>query len=146
MWKLALITATEFTTQTLDAASRKFDGKGPVFMLNLLRFRKKASYDDPTDLPPCSGQEAYLLRYVPAFNKAAEGEAIVVSWLGKVHATIVAPDGETWDHVAIVEYPSFDVLRRVIESPQYKTNADPHRRAALEDWRFIATTKTGPPQ
>lgn len=45
------------------------------------------------------------------------------------------------DDVAIVEYPSFNALRKVVENPQYAAMAAPHRRAALENWLLIACTK-----
>jgi uncharacterized protein (DUF1330 family) len=58
-----------------------------------------------------------------------------------VLTTLVPPTGESWHAIAIVEYSSFDVLRRIIDSPEYRSEADPHRRAALKNWRFIATQK-----
>lgn len=56
-------------------------------------------------------------------------------------ARLVAPPDEQWDDIAIVEYPNFAAFRRVVESSDYKTEATPHRKAALEDWRLIATTR-----
>jgi hypothetical protein len=32
-------------------------------------------------------------------------------------------------------------MRSILESAQYKSEAAPHRLAALQDWRFIATTQ-----
>ena len=49
----------------------------PFVMLNLLRFKEQADYQNHNNIAPCSGQEAYLNRYVPAFNKAAKAEGIV---------------------------------------------------------------------
>lgn len=70
--------------------------------------------------------------------KVAPGEAFRPVFLGSVAATVVAPTGEAWDDIAIVEYASFDALRKIIETPEYEAEAAPHRRAALEDWRFVA--------
>ena len=44
-----------------------------------------------------------------------------------------------------MEYPSFDAFRTLVESDAYKTKADPHRSAALADWRLIATSKADLP-
>ena len=139
------MTGLDVTPEGLDAASSALAGKGPVQMVNLLRYRATANYDAGVEHPPCSGREAYLQRYIPAFAKVAAavapGESFSVEWIGGVLATLVPPTGETWHAIAIVEYPSFEVLRRIIDSPEYRSEADPHRRAALEDWRFIATQK-----
>ena len=135
----------EMTPEALDAAGRALAGKGPVQMVNLVRYRAQADYGGQGASPPCTGREAYFGRYVPSFAKVAEkvapGETFTPVLLGNVHTAIVAPAGEAWDDIAIVEYASFDALRRVIESPEYEAEAAPHRRAALEDWRFIAATK-----
>ena len=41
-------------------------------MVNLVRYKVKADYGgEHTDLPPCSGREAYFERYVAAFNQVA---------------------------------------------------------------------------
>ena len=143
------MTTVDLMPGALDAAGQALSGKGTVHMVNLVRYRAQADYGGRTDPPPCSGREAYLQRYAPAFAKVAEqvapGEKYSVFLLGTVHATLVAPAGEAWDDIVVVEYPSFEALRRIIESPEYAAQAAPHRRAALEDWRFIATTKVDLP-
>ena len=137
--------SVELETGALNAAAGAMAACGPVTMLNLVRYRAQADYAEATSLPPCSGREAYLERYAPAFAvvaaKLASSQYTVVM-LARVNATLVGAAGEAWDDIAIVEYPSFDILRRIIESPEYQADAAPHRRAALADWRFIATTST----
>lgn len=113
----------------------------PIFMLNLLRYKAQADYGGASEMAPCSGREAYHERYVPAFGQLTQGEGIQLFWLGSVMARVVGPPDETWDEIALVRYPSFSTFRRLIESEEYKAQADPHRRAALEDWRLIATTQ-----
>ena len=137
---------TEMTPGALDAAAESAGSSGkPIFMLNLLRYNAQARYPDGAGLAPCSGREAYFQRYVPAFGKLAEGTGIKPFWIGNVLAGIVAPAGEQWDDVAIVEYPSFDAFRTLVESDAYRKEADPHRAAALADWRLIATGKADLP-
>ena len=60
-------------------------------------------------------------------------------------AGFVAPAGEQWDGIAIVEYLGFDAFRTLVESNAYKAQAHPHRVAALADWRLIATGKADMP-
>ncbi len=135
---------TEVHSEDVQAAEGVIPEGAPFFMLNLLRFRELADYGDRTDVAPSSGREAYHQRYVPAFGKIAARVApdgIRVSWLGSVLARVVGPTDERWDEIAIVEYPSFAAFRRVTESPEYEAQAAPHRMAALEDWRLIATAR-----
>ncbi len=131
----------EITPEAIQAAAGVLPQDGPITMLNLLRYKDRAEYDGPIDLPPGSGREVYFGRYVPAFNKVAAGANIKVFWVANVLAAVVAPAGERWDDVAIVEYPDYATFRRVVESPEYAADAALHRRAALEDWRLIATLK-----
>lgn len=133
---------TDITPDALDTAAAAGASTGqPIFMVNLLRYNEQANYGDDADSAPCSGREAYFHRYVPAFSEVAEGIGIKVFWIGNVLAPIVAPADEQWDDVAIVEYPSFDAFRSLVESDAYKAKADPHRVAALADWRLIAAGK-----
>lgn len=138
----------ELTPEAVQTAANALPEDGPFHMVNLLRYREHADYGDRTDMPPCSGREAYYQRYVPAFNHvtATEGiDGIRAFWIGNVLARIVAPPDERWDDIAIVEYPSFAAFRRVIESPAYQAEAAPHRKAALDDWRLLATTEVALP-
>lgn len=114
-------------------------GDGEVLMLNLLRYNAQAQYDQAGQ-PPCSGREAYFTRYVPAFAEVTRGQGIAAQWIGTVQAALVAPTDEAWDDVAIIRYPSFSAFRQMIEGADYQAKADPHRRAALADWRLLATT------
>ncbi len=110
-------------------------------MLNLVAFFPEAQYEDASE-KPCSGAEAYIQRYAPAFNQVAAelgAEGIDVLYVGTVAETILGPTEPRWDAVALVRYPSFAALRKVTESSLYLAKAEPHRRAALKAWEFIAT-------
>lgn len=137
---------TNMTPDALDVAAAVAGSTDqPIYMLNLLRYNDRAAYPDETGFAPCSGREAYFERYVAAFGKLAEGTGIKPFWIGHGLAGIVAPADEQWDNVAIVEYPSFAAFRTLVESDAYITEADPHRLAALADWRLIATSKADLP-
>ena len=135
------MTSIECTRSALEAAGKTLAEAGPVFMVNLVRYRDHAAYKPGTDLPPCSGREAYFQRYAPAFNQVAEGENHGVFWVGNVRGVLVGLDDEQWDDIVIVRYTSFASLRRILESPSYEEQAAPHRRAALANWKFIDTTQ-----
>ena len=105
----------------------------------------QADYGDRTNETPCSGREAYIQRYAPAFNQVAAAEGISgiqVIYPGPVVARIVGPTEEHWDEIVLVEYPSFAAFHTVVERPRDKSDADHHRKAALQDWRLLATVKT----
>ena len=137
---------TEMNAAAIDAAASALSSTdGPLFMLNLLRYNDQAAYPDDADFAPCPGREAYFDRYVPAFGKLAEGTGVKPFWIGKALAGIVAAADEHWDDVAIVEYPTFAAFRALVESDAYRTEADPHRAAALADWRLIATSRADLP-
>jgi hypothetical protein len=136
----------ECSATALEAAGRTLDAEGPVHMVNMVRFRDLADYRGKSELPPCSGREAYFQRYAPAFSKVAQGEDYGLFWLGNVRGVLVGAEGENWDDIVIVRYSSFAALRRILESAAYEAEAAPHRRAALADWRFIITTQPSPPK
>lgn len=136
---------TEQLRIALEAASQTLGDQEPVYMVNLVRYRDEADYGANTELPACSGREAYFQRYAPAFNRVAAGQDYALFWVGNVRRVLVGTDGEAWDDIVIVRYASFAGLRRILESPAYEKDAAPHRRAALADWKFLVTTQPALP-
>jgi len=127
--------------QKILAAEAKIPSGVAVTMMNLVAFNAEAEYEDPKE-NPCSGVEAYLQRYAPAFNEVAAElgvTGIEVIYVGTVAQTILGPDEPKWDAIALVRYPDFAAMRKVTESPLYLEKAEPHRKAALRAWEFIAT-------
>ncbi|SES43031.1 hypothetical protein SAMN03159406_04354 [Rhizobium sp. NFR03] len=135
------MTASDNLQAMLNKAEEQLPDGEPIFMLNLLRYRHEATYENGEDFAPCSGREAYFTRYIPAFAKATEGYGIEPFWIGKVGSLLIAPPDELWDDIAIVRYPDFVTFRRMADSVEYHRDAEPHRLAALADWRLIASTQ-----
>jgi len=136
-----MVTATKINEAAVLSASNTDTDDSPVFMVNFLRFKEHAEYDDPAQGTPCSGREAYFQRYIPVFRNIAASEGINVFFVSDVQSILVAPEGELWDVVGIVEYPSFAAFRRITECAAYYADALPHRDAALENWRLIKTSR-----
>ena len=116
----------------------------PIYILNLLRFRARAAYAEGIASVGETGREAYFNGYVPAFAavKANQGvTGVQPVWIGSVAARLAAPASEQWDAVAIVEYPSVAIFLQIVGSDAYRAQAEPMRKAALEDWRLIAQTR-----
>ncbi|MGO1503305.1 MAG: DUF1330 domain-containing protein [Marinobacter sp.] len=106
----------------------------PVVMLNLLRFRDKASYDDESR--ELSGREAYQL-YMREAAASVSAVGAEVIWSGRSVGSLIAPPDESWDQALLVRYPSIDAFMAMIESSEYK-GVVKHRTAAVSDSRLVA--------
>lgn len=113
----------------------------PVVMINLLRYREHAVYPEPApeglDTSPCSGRAAYG-RYGAAAVERIASVGGRVRWLGAVWSALIGPEGERWDDAVLVEYPSRKAFLGMLNQPEYQAVV-PHRTAALEDSRLLAT-------
>jgi uncharacterized protein (DUF1330 family) len=109
----------------------------PVVMLNLLRFKERASAPDEG----LSGQEAYERYGLEAAPYIAKVGARLLS-AAVTRQTVIGPEGE-WDMALLVEYPSAQRFLEMASDPGY-LEAHTHRDAALADSRLIATRLLGP--
>lgn len=130
----------ELTKKALDAAAPAL-GDGPVNMVNLLWFRKRPEYPDGFEGAKADARSAYYEGYVNAFSDVmkAVGVGIEVVYGGGRVAGLVAGPDDDWDDIAIVKYASFKDFRAIVEAEQYHRLASPHRKAAIRNWRLIAT-------
>ncbi|MVN78869.1 DUF1330 domain-containing protein [Hymenobacter sp. HMF4947] len=124
------------------AAAAALPAEQPVVMLNLLRYRDQATYDDPTTQPPRTGHEAYQA-YIAAFLQYNDPAEFTIVFQGAAQAQLAGLPGEQWDAVALVEYRNLNVFRRWVESDIYTSQVAPIRRAALADWRLLLLTRPG---
>ena len=101
---------------------------GPFVMVNLLKFKSKAQYADgrETDL---SGAEAYAI-YGAAVQKCIADVGATAGFSGAVTGLLLGEVEESWDMVALVEYPSLEAFRSMMMSPEYQKIAV-HRSAGL---------------
>lgn len=106
----------------------------PIQMLNLLKFRDKAVYEDGRD-SDLSGHDAYLL-YAKAFNEIMGPRGTRVLYSGEVKGFLIGEGEGTWDAVALIEYPSTQVMLDMMRDPDYQA-AQQHRAAALEGQLLI---------
>lgn len=109
---------------------------GPISMLNLLKFRKKAAYKDGR-ADDISGFEAYQ-RYATEMTKIVQREGGRMVFAGMVKGMVVGEVGELWDIAAIVEYPSRAAFRRIVTLPEVQA-ISVHREAGLEGQLLIMT-------
>ena len=109
---------------------------GPIYMLNLLKFKEKAEYADgrETDL---SGQEAYMI-----YGQAVAGLLLKHGggpmFSARVERLMLGEVEELWDTVAIAMYPSRQAMLEMVSSPDYAEIAV-HRDAGLAGQLNIET-------
>jgi uncharacterized protein (DUF1330 family) len=107
--------------------------KGPVVMLNLLKFKERA------DDGGVSGRESYM-RYGRSVKPMVEKLGGRMLWQGKADQVLIG--AEDWDVVALVEYPSRDAFIKMAMS-QEMTDIHHHREGGLERTVLIACTEVG---
>jgi len=109
---------------------------GAFVMVNLLKFKPKAEYEDGSE-PDLTGAEAYA-RYgqaVQACLAAVGGRAI---YAGPVTGLLLGEVEELWDMVALAEYPSLVAMQQMVGSPEYQA-IEKHRKAGLAGQLNIRT-------
>lgn len=95
------------------------DPGGPVVMLNLLRFR------------PDGGRAAYA-DYVAHFAKAGSPFGAELVYAGDGQTALVAEDGQSWDAVMLVRYPSRQAFSDMVRDPAYQQGSHLRTDALVE--------------
>ena len=98
---------------------------GPVWMVNLMKYREVADYIDGTD--EISGREADD-RYTPIESLRAVGADIVFA--AEVEDVLLG-DGERWDRVGVVKYPTRRSFIEMQSRPDFRRQ-HVHKDAGME--------------
>lgn len=126
----------------LTSVAETYDASKPIFMLNMWRYRPTAVYSSTRahlSTAPCTGEEA-MTRYRTALRPLLPPNA-TIHFSSKVLTHVVAPGNEDWDVVVIVHYENLEGFRKMVNCREYKEEVEPHRLAALEDFRLIMLDK-----
>ncbi len=112
---------------------------GPIFMVNLLKFKDKAEYEDGR-ATTLSGREAYniygsaVTALLPTFGgRAVFAADVTFLSLGRVE--------ELWDEIAIAAYPERGAMVRMSMSPEWR-EMSVHRTAGLKGQLNIESVLT----
>jgi uncharacterized protein (DUF1330 family) len=109
--------------------------QGPVVMLNLMRFYPSSRDGDG------SGWDAYL-RYSAQTVPMIKSRGGTLLWTGDAKAVALgARDGNQWDYVALVYYPSVAAFIDMMTSADYENLCDPHRRNGCAAHVIISTAE-----
>lgn len=115
------------TDETIGELLQNDDG-GPVCMVNLLKFKEKAIYEDGRETS-LTGPEAYQI-YGEGVAKMIDTIGGKIVFSSVVSGLVVGEVEELWDAVAIAEYPSRQSFADMIASVQWSELAV-HRTAGL---------------
>lgn len=109
---------------------------GPMVMVNLLKFKDKATYPDGRD-PGLSGRDAYN-RYGTAVVDCLKAVGGHVVYSGPVSGIMLGEVEELWDAVALAYYPSPQAMLQMVATPEYQA-IEIHRYAGLAGQLNIRT-------
>jgi uncharacterized protein (DUF1330 family) len=105
----------------------------PVVMVNLMRFRERSLDGDG------SGWDAYL-RYSALTVPMIKARGGTLLWTGDAKAVALGEqDGNQWDYLALVYYPSVADFLDMMTSADYENLSDPHRRNGCAEHVIICT-------
>ena len=107
---------------------------GLFVMVNLLKFKAKAVYEDGRDTD-LTGREAYRL-YGKAFKEIMGPQGVTVLYSGEMRGTLIGQGDDLWDAVALIQYPSTRVMLDMLRNDEYQ-RAQQHRAAGLEGQLLI---------
>ena len=108
----------------------------PLMMLNLVRLRDKAAYDDGRDATGVEAYAAYGRESKPVFRRVG-GEIV---WRGRPENVLIGPVDEQWDVAFVARYPTASAFLEMVTDPDYRI-AVKHRQAAVLDSRLIRTAE-----
>lgn len=121
------------------AAFRALPDEGPIHMLNLVRLRERANYEDGRAASGPEAYRAYGRESAAVFTRVGGRQ----HWVGRFDFMLTGPADERWDLVFIAEYPNAAAFVEMIRDPVYR-EAVKHRTAAVDDSRLIRLAPLAP--
>jgi uncharacterized protein (DUF1330 family) len=114
------------------------DGSRPLQFVNLLAYHRLATYPAEHELAAAglSGADAYALYGLVALEQVTRRGGRLILYNDVIH-TLIGPD-QSWDQVAVMEYPDSDAFLDMIVDPDYAA-ALVHRDAGLADTAVMVT-------
>ena len=109
----------------------------PICMVNLLKFKAKAEYEDGRDTD-LTGREAYAL-YEEGVKKLLQEIGGGIGFEGDVERLALGEVEELWDVVGLAVWPSRGAMFKVMQSPEMQA-ISVHRSAGLAGQLNLETT------
>lgn len=105
--------------------------QGPFVMVNLLKFRAQGRIEGET------GKQSYE-RYAQAVEPLLKQVGARLLWLGRVDQVFIGQDGDAYDRVMLVEYPSRKAFLDMVSLPEY-LQANQDRESGMERTVLLVT-------
>ena len=124
----------EVTNEVLPSSAERIDEmmlpgpEGPIFMVNLLKFKDRAQYQDNRQ-DELTGREAYQI-YGQAVSKLIGEYGGELVFHADVTFLALGQVEELWDEIAIAKYPNRAALLAMSTSQEWR-DAAVHRTAGL---------------
>jgi len=112
----------------------------PILMVNLLKFKDKAEYEDgrATNL---TGREAYEIYVTETREHLADvGAELILG--GEVNGLLLGEVEELWDAFGVARYPSRKAMIAMARNPAY-IESEKHRAAGLAGQLNIEVSEQG---
>ena len=114
------------------AEFRAIEREGPIEMLNLIRYRDQAAYEDGRAATGREAYAAYSRASQPIFERVGGRQL----WVGLPELMLIGPAEEQWDLAFIAAYPSGAAFVEMVRDPDYR-EAVKYRTAAVADSRLL---------
>ena len=138
---MATLNAVDATPEQIERFLAGHADGEPVYMLNLLKFKRDATYRDGEAI---SGAAAYA-RYAKTFGdmlRDLDIEGVETVFGGKADTFLIGEGEGEWDAVAIVRYPDRKSMFAAVSNDTYRS-FHKHRKAGLEGQLLIACDGSG---
>ncbi len=115
----------------IDPTRQQFDAfkalprDTPVNMLNLVRLRVEAAYEDGRTATGAEAYAAYGRESAPVFQRVGG----TITWRGAPEAVLIGPADERWDIAFIARYPSGGAFLEMVTDPAPASADLPRRRS-----------------
>ena len=109
----------------------------PIHMLNLIRFKAKATYPEGHPLADkgLTGEQAYQ-EYMRTIRPVLERAGGQIVWAGHFEAMVTGPADWGWDETFVMAYPDAASFMGMVKDPDYAPVVV-HRQAAVADSRLV---------
>ena len=112
----------------------------PILMVNLLKFKDKAEYEDGRDTN-LTGREAYEIYVTETREHLANvGAELILG--GEVNGLLLGEVEELWDAFGVARYPSRKAMIAMARNPAY-IESEKHRAAGLAGQLNIEVSEQG---
>lgn len=109
----------------------------PILMLNLIKLKDTATYDDGSDMTGAEAYAQYGKASAPVFQRVGGR----IAWRGEPQCLLIGPTEESWDLAFIARYPTASAFLEMVTDETYR-KAVKHRQAAVADSRLLRMGET----